>query len=325
MAVPPTSPASDRCKVEEDKTKKEREPSQNKRSKNPGVRVQGGRIYDPELGKTCHQCRQKTMDFAASCKVVEGNKPCTIQFCHKCLLNRYGENAEEVSNLDDWRCPKCRGVCNCSFCMRKKGHKPTGILVHTAKHTGFSSVHEMLSNGGLKTENVPKDASSSPNNVPVHKKGPVSSKRGRDKGNCNFVQDGLSQIEIDGFKKSVLAKRHEKPLKKLKLSSHAGIESNHNNVSQVKGKLGTPAKVVLAEAENNKENLNGNTKDKNIVKVPKFRRLPPKLDYEPIKEEIIRSPGKPLTVVAGVELPHEDVGPALQFWSSAMFFQRFLI
>lgn len=126
-----------------------------------GVRVVGGRIYDPENGKTCHQvtpppptylpayhlfdtvssrcpvrsraslfflpggwvgldlrnscspplvfagnscsplglavalflapsqCRQKTMDFAASChKIKKNNKQCTIQYCRKCLFNR---------------------------------------------------------------------------------------------------------------------------------------------------------------------------------------------------------------------------------------------
>ncbi|XP_038874928.1 uncharacterized protein LOC120067431 isoform X2 [Benincasa hispida] len=115
-----------------------------KRTKSPGVRVVGGRIYDSEHGKTCHQCRQKTMDFAASCMNMKGDKPCTIKFCHKCLLNRYGEKAEEVMLREDWSCPKCRGLCNCSVCMKKKGLKPTGLLVHTAKATGFSSVSEML-------------------------------------------------------------------------------------------------------------------------------------------------------------------------------------
>ncbi|KAL0546405.1 hypothetical protein IC582_016313 [Cucumis melo] len=115
-----------------------------KRTKSPGVRVVGGRIYDSENGKTCHQCRQKTMDFAASCMNMKGDKLCTIKFCHKCLLNRYGEKAEEVMLKEDWSCPKCRGLCNCSVCMKKKGLKPTGLLVHAAKATGFSSVSEML-------------------------------------------------------------------------------------------------------------------------------------------------------------------------------------
>ncbi|KAJ6434899.1 hypothetical protein OIU84_000192 [Salix udensis] len=112
------------------------------RSKRPGVRVVGGRIYDSENGKTCHQCRQKTMDFAAACAIQKGNKLCTLKFCHKCLFEP---------------CPKCRGVCNCSFCMKKRGHKPTGILVHTAKENGFSSVSELLQVTGSENLNLYKD------------------------------------------------------------------------------------------------------------------------------------------------------------------------
>ncbi|XP_052197579.1 uncharacterized protein LOC127804687 isoform X3 [Diospyros lotus] len=115
-----------------------------KRTKNPGVRVIGGRVYDSDKGRTCHQCRQKTLDFVAACKNQKKNKPCTIMFCHKCLFNRYGEKAEKMADLEDWICPKCRGICNCSLCMKKRGHRPTGILVHTARATGFSSVSDML-------------------------------------------------------------------------------------------------------------------------------------------------------------------------------------
>ena len=33
------------------------------------------------------------------------------------LGSRYGEKVEEVAKLEDWKCPKCRGICNCSVCM----------------------------------------------------------------------------------------------------------------------------------------------------------------------------------------------------------------
>ncbi|RZR86699.1 hypothetical protein BHM03_00013944 [Ensete ventricosum] len=143
MAVARNTTAADRRAAEGSKTTAEASSSSatspRKRTKSPGVRVIGGRIYDSENGKTCHQCRQKTMDFAASCKHLRGDKPCTIKFCHKCLLNRfrytrnshrflfhilfrsegndgrgfrcfrYGENAEEAALLENWSCPKCRG------------------------------------------------------------------------------------------------------------------------------------------------------------------------------------------------------------------------
>ncbi|RZB70907.1 uncharacterized protein LOC114381176 isoform X1 [Glycine soja] len=115
-----------------------------KRSNSRGVRIVGSRIYDSANGKTCHQCRQKTRDFAVSCKNMKKGKPCPINFCHKCLLNRYGEKAEEVEQLGNWMCPKCRNFCNCSFCRKKQGELPTGQLFHTAKASGFKSVSEML-------------------------------------------------------------------------------------------------------------------------------------------------------------------------------------
>lgn len=92
-----------------------------KRNPCPGIRAVGGRIYDPENGKTCHQvsaildlqssrgslcwgadlidplllfsisrlqCRQKTTDFAVACKKPGEKGPCSIHFCHTCLLNR---------------------------------------------------------------------------------------------------------------------------------------------------------------------------------------------------------------------------------------------
>ncbi|XP_052205183.1 uncharacterized protein LOC127810008 [Diospyros lotus] len=107
-------------------------------------REQEGRNSSLRVGKTCHQCRQKITNIFGSCKNHKKDRPCTMKFCRKCLFNRYGEKAEEMVALEDWSCPKCRGICNCSVCMKKRGHQPTGILVHTAKAEGFSSVSELL-------------------------------------------------------------------------------------------------------------------------------------------------------------------------------------
>ncbi|EOA34095.1 hypothetical protein CARUB_v10021595mg, partial [Capsella rubella] len=112
-----------------------------KRKSNIDVRVVGRRIYDSKNGKSCHQCRQKTMDFVAPCKATnKNNKTCPIKFCYKCLSNGYAENAEEVVKLEDW----CRGICVCSVCMKARGLKPTGILVHQARACGWASVFELL-------------------------------------------------------------------------------------------------------------------------------------------------------------------------------------
>ncbi|BDA43044.1 probable cell division cycle-associated 7-like protein at N-terminal half [Coccomyxa sp. Obi] len=109
-----------------------------KRTTDPGVRVQGGRIYDSKTGTTCHQCRQKTVEVKAKCGT------CTMYFCPRCLLNRYGEEVDKVNQLPKWSCPKCRDICNCSNCRKKRGLEATGILANMSKAAGFTSVSDLL-------------------------------------------------------------------------------------------------------------------------------------------------------------------------------------
>lgn len=101
------------------------------------------KVYDRINGTTCHQCRQKTRDQKTVCH----NKNCSGvrgQFCGPCLKNRYGEDIREKLLDPEWVCPPCRGKCNCSFCLPKKGRPPTGIMIHIAKEAGFDSVQEYL-------------------------------------------------------------------------------------------------------------------------------------------------------------------------------------
>ncbi|GJN04593.1 hypothetical protein PR202_ga22156 [Eleusine coracana subsp. coracana] len=75
-----------------------------------GYDKDGKRIYDQVIGKTCHQCRQKTLGHHTSCcrcQIVQG------QFCGDCLYMRYGENVLEAKKNPNWICPVCRGICNC--------------------------------------------------------------------------------------------------------------------------------------------------------------------------------------------------------------------
>ena len=101
------------------------------------------KVYDRINGTTCHQCRQKTVDTKTichnrNCRGVRG------QFCGPCLLNRYGEDIREVLLQSTWVCPPCRRICNCSFCLPKRGKPPTGIMIHEARDAGFDSVLEYL-------------------------------------------------------------------------------------------------------------------------------------------------------------------------------------
>ncbi|XP_061698256.1 cell division cycle-associated protein 7a [Syngnathoides biaculeatus] len=101
------------------------------------------KVYHSVNGTTCHQCRQKTVDTKTNCR----NPECVGvrgQFCGPCLRNRYGEEVREALLDADWRCPPCRGICNCSFCRAREGRSATGVLVYLAKYHGFDNVHAYL-------------------------------------------------------------------------------------------------------------------------------------------------------------------------------------
>ncbi|KAL3700957.1 hypothetical protein R1sor_018979 [Riccia sorocarpa] len=106
-----------------------------------GYSADGVRIYDPVQGKTCHQCRQKTMGrrtWCNSCNMLAG------QFCGDCLFMRYGENVLEANANPNWACPGCRGICNCSICRMRKGWAPTGNMYRYAISEGYRSVAHYL-------------------------------------------------------------------------------------------------------------------------------------------------------------------------------------
>ncbi|PIN02469.1 hypothetical protein CDL12_25015 [Handroanthus impetiginosus] len=115
----------------------------------PEIVVAGG-ISDSSNGTTCHQCRQKNKTTAVACKNQKKNKPCCIKICDRCLWNRYGEKAVDIAALADWSCPKCRGICNCSVCMKRRGYQPTGLLSKKAKATGYASVSPDVSPNELE-------------------------------------------------------------------------------------------------------------------------------------------------------------------------------
>ncbi|XP_021751823.1 cell division cycle-associated protein 7-like [Chenopodium quinoa] len=119
-----------------------------------GYRADGTRIYDPVSGKTCHQCRQKTLGQrtrCSKCNLVQG------QFCGDCLMMRYGEHVVEANQNPDWICPPCRGICNCSLCRQARGWCPTGALYKRISNLGYKSVAHYL----ITTKRAPPDAENS--------------------------------------------------------------------------------------------------------------------------------------------------------------------
>ncbi|KAJ1419096.1 Zinc-finger domain of monoamine-oxidase A repressor R1 [Sesbania bispinosa] len=106
-----------------------------------GCGKDGKRIYDSVQGKTCHQCRQKTLGYrthCCQCNMVQG------QFCGDCLYMRYGEHVLEALQNPTWICPVCRGICNCSLCRQAKGWAPTGPLYKKIRALGYKSVAHYL-------------------------------------------------------------------------------------------------------------------------------------------------------------------------------------
>ncbi|XP_047981202.1 uncharacterized protein LOC125222557 isoform X2 [Salvia hispanica] len=95
----------------------------------------------------CHQCRQKTRAPAAACRNLTKKKPCSVKLCRRCLWNRYREEVEEVASLEEWKCPKCRGACNGSVCLKKRGLQPMGVLTNAAKATAEMPTAEGSDNG----------------------------------------------------------------------------------------------------------------------------------------------------------------------------------
>ncbi|PRW59310.1 Cell division cycle-associated 7 [Chlorella sorokiniana] len=102
---------------------------------------------------TCHWCRQKTPQVKTECSACHANRdnvyggPYAGVICGNCLWTRFGENLREVRDDENWLCPACRQICNCSAnnCVRNKnGWVPTNQLISEAESLGYESVAHYL-------------------------------------------------------------------------------------------------------------------------------------------------------------------------------------
>ncbi|KAM4128482.1 hypothetical protein ACJW30_02G170100 [Castanea mollissima] len=166
-----------------------------------GYGKDGKRIYDQVRGKTCHQCRQKTLGYrtqCCKCNMVQG------QFCGDCLYMRYGEHVLEALQNPNWICPPCRGICNCSLCRQAKGWPPTGTLYKKISKLGFKSVaHYLIQTRRLQT-NLDKNAD-------VTKQ--VSAKRSLPFSDVEAESEGslkVDSIHLGSFKSQSEAKSEDK-------------------------------------------------------------------------------------------------------------------
>ncbi|KAG7543805.1 Zinc-finger domain of monoamine-oxidase A repressor R1 [Arabidopsis thaliana x Arabidopsis arenosa] len=264
---------------------------------NPG----GGesRIEDSTIGKTCHQCRQKRTDLVGSCVTKKKDKTCPIKLCTKCILNRYGENAEEVALKKDWMCPKCRGNCNCSYCMKKRGQKPTGILVHTAKKTGFSSVSELLKTSGsdkyFYTKKVKPEGGVVALPLKLDQENSIEQKRVSIKKSRKTKREELKDLNNGCSDENAVVKKSSP--KKIKIS-----DSVH--ATEV-------TKKVLAEGKKKKTTAK-DIKENNVA--DKTKRIKHALKKKEEDQVEVKLPqGNSSITVSGIDLAPEDAGNVFQF------------
>jgi len=78
------------------------------------VAVNSPTATTPPPGEYCHQCHARR-ENATCCSA------CQMKYCPRCL-HKYYEQDYAVIKLDaKWMCPRCRGLCLCAACRKKRG------------------------------------------------------------------------------------------------------------------------------------------------------------------------------------------------------------
>ncbi|XP_010445621.1 PREDICTED: uncharacterized protein LOC104728324 [Camelina sativa] len=282
-------------------------------------------------------CRQKRTDLVGSCVTKKKDRTCPIKLCTKCILNRYGETAQEVSLKKDWICPKCRGNCNCSCCMKKRGQKPTGILVHTAKKTGFSSVSELLKTSGsdkyFYTKKVKPAGIVVPSPLKLDQENSIEQKQVSIKKSRKTKREELKDLNNGCNDENAVVKKSSS--KKIKISDPVhetevtkkvlvegkkkkttAKDTKESNVAE-KTKRIKPALKKKEEDQVDVKLPQGNgsisvSKEKNVA--DKIKRIKPALKKKEEDQVDVKLPqGNSSITVSGIDLAPEDVGNVFQF------------
>ncbi|GAB2299949.1 hypothetical protein Dimus_033994 [Dionaea muscipula] len=260
-------------------------------------------IWEPSAYIFSLICRQKTRELTAECKNVRKYKPCPMKYCHKCLRNRYAEDMPVAAAKEVWHCPKCRDICNCSFCMKKKGLKPTGSLLRTAKVSLLSPTLEIQ--GPYNALSV-KDGTQnlvSPNKLIYSDEGqaavaPSKHRTENDSGGASSTSSDSQLLPTSADAENDLAISTESrfPLYNLEV----GTKIDVNDI----GLPGETSKEVIPEFETDDCEMKQESQD--------------------IHLDITLPEGIEISKVADIYLPPEDVGGALQFMEFCATFGEIL-
>ncbi|KAL3687328.1 hypothetical protein R1sor_013637 [Riccia sorocarpa] len=300
-------------------------------------------------GKTCHQCRQRHGDVGLSlawCTATAGKRACTQKYCAKCLLNRYGEVLVEVQAQDSWTCPRCRGICNCSMCMKKRGLAPTGGLAKQAIAAGYSSVADLLE----KFPNVREERYTRRDDAAGTTNGAKESEPAKQES----ISPGRDQPPVDedddAFQTLVPGKsvKKEKDVIAPSLTGGGDQAEGVKKKKKRKTKNETEAEATAdrVEAQSAAVDRENGVEGEGAIKVRKKRKAKAKVgveqaliiredlgealhvleedavDEEPPEEEILLPTGSPLVTVGDLTFPAEAVGPALQFLEFCATFEK---
>lgn len=223
-----------------------------------GYAPDGKRIYDPVRGKTCHQCRQKTLGYRTQCSKCHPSV--TGQFCGDCLYMRYGEHVLETLENPEWVCPGCRGICNCSLCRKRKGWLPTGTAYKKVCKLGYKSVaHYLIQNNKQsetdedddETDDTPSQASAK--RSLSFKEAKVSSEDDDDDLNLLQITDGLAvqETHIDDDNEGT-DKNQDSARKSLSFLSAEDNQTSVNEMDPATPLLMIDVKPYSGDKENGK-------------------------------------------------------------------------
>ncbi|CAI0547678.1 unnamed protein product, partial [Linum tenue] len=188
-------------------------------------------------------------------------------------------------------------LINYHVLRKKRGHKPTGILTHTAKQNGFASVSELLQVKGPENfvYNRVKDKDASPMKTALNVEPEVGSPRKPGKENS---LDGISDLPLHS--------QNEIPSPKI-------IKFKKTKREELK-------EVKVHDDDISAMDVIGNDNLETIMN-PSSKSCWKQIN-EVVHNEIPLPRGSILTNVAGVDLAPEDAGQVLQFLEFCNAFEK---
>ncbi|KAL0956305.1 hypothetical protein HGRIS_002462 [Hohenbuehelia grisea] len=139
----------------------------------------------------CHQCSKKRdtavgIRCSSTVKHAKSGKErnCSVKFCKPCLRNRYDEDIATFKGKENqaFKCPRCRGICNCWRCRKAQGMPPMGKFAPNTKSSVDAAPISLVSDtGAVAADSMkppgPSGKHKAPSNPPTTSKKPSEKSR----------------------------------------------------------------------------------------------------------------------------------------------------